>query len=239
MSRSATWRRLTLTLPRIRVGNQEVWRRASKGLDIRYNEPVDRLSRQHSGFCVHRRNTESLFDSVIWTTSLPRLDAPLTANPETEASGTGSRHLYRKVRYLRRANPIYHVEGLPRDICWSFPEPALAGASGVPYGLVNWPGTDCFTFYFWLDESCTVEDVDRGVRDLIARLGGRAKSPVTEPVIVDYHPYFDSKALEENTYRKLESDQGRHGLYLCGEIMSGIMLPATSEYAKNLIERFF
>lgn len=233
------WRRATATLPRMRLGNQEIWKRAARALDIRYGEPVQSIGREQDALRLHTPTGASTFDSVIWTTSLPFLDAALPPERNADDSTLGARRFYRQVRQLKRAVLTYRVENLPRDVAWIFPDVSLAGALGESYGVKNWPGTDCYSFYPWMNEGHTLDDLDRSMRNLATRLGGRVTSTVGSPFVSGYHPYFDAKTLESGAYDSLESEQGRGGVYLCGEIMSGILLPSTTEYARNLIERFF
>ena len=91
----------------------------------------------------------------------------------------------------------------------------------------------------WLAPDQSTDDADRMIRDFVTQLGGRVTAMVADPVVWNYNPFFDSELLEKGVYDDIENDQGKDGIYVCGETLSGITLPAVTEYAKAMVERHF
>lgn len=54
-----------------------------------------------------------------------------------------------------------------------------------------------------------------------------------------HHPYVDSQTLKEGFYEKINQIQGRDGIFLTGEIVSGLSIENAIWHSKYLLEEFF
>jgi hypothetical protein len=229
------WRNAMLAMQQVRLGNQNIWQRVAQNLDVRFGQAVTDLQLEEGEIKVWTKANEHIFDRLIWTAGLPRLGKMLAA----QRPQSGSRQHYDKVRHLKRAITTYRVEGLPRRIFWAFPDNILRQASGVPYGFISWEGSDIYSFYPWLNGDQNIDALDRATRETVASLGGKVIEQVLETFVMDYHPYFDSSMIEAGVFDDIEREQGRDGFYIAGETVSGITLPAVTEYANDLVTRYF
>ncbi|MBV1919247.1 MAG: FAD-dependent oxidoreductase [Pseudomonadales bacterium] len=234
------WRKALLINSRVTLGNNELWRRAASGLDIRYEQTIKHIQTDSDKINITTGSQENFsFDRLIWTGRLPSLGKALGDSNAVIPSAATSRNIYSKVQYLRRAVFVYRVDGLPRDIAWVHSDDILRKDSGSPFVTINLKGTNCYYFYPWLSNHQTTDDVDRKIREFVTKLGGNVLSMATDPMYWDYNPFFEGDLIEQGVFDDIESDQGKDGIYICGETLSGVTLPAVSEYAKDLIERHF
>lgn len=240
MLRVPLWRNALTLLRTIKSGNNEIWRRAAIDLDIHYNQSIQNLQLSNGQIKIATKHQEhQTFDRVIWTGGLPRLGKMLEGQSSSNGGESLSRAHYSLVQYLRRAVFTYRFEGLPRNKSWIHTENILKKIMGSPFACANVKGTDWYYFYPWLAPHQTVDDVDRIIREFAHQLGGRVTAMAADPVVWNYNPFFESEMLEQGVYDKIENEQGKNGIYVCGETLSGITLPAVTEYAKDLVQRHF
>lgn len=240
MLRLPFWRNSLTLMRSLDLGNNEIWHRAAVGLDIRYNQPVQNIKINDDKINISSNGQEHLeFDRIIWTGKLPVLGKLLGDQTSVNQGTVSSRAHYSKVQYLRRAVFVYRFEGLPKNSSWIHTDNIMNKVMGNPFACGNVKGTDWYYFYPWMTPDQSVDDVDKLIRAYATRLGGRLTSMVVDPAVWDYNPFFESDLLEQGVFDDLENDQGKDGIYLCGETLSGITLPSTTEYAKDLIGKHF
>jgi len=240
MLRVPAWRNALTLLRTVKLGNDEIWRRAANGINVRYNQSIKNIEIAPEKINITTIDKEDLaFDRVIWTGGLPRLGKLLDGQTGTTGDSAPSRAHYSKVQYLRRAVFTYRFEGLPRNNSWIHTDNIMKKAIGSPFACANVKGTDWYYMYPWLAPHQSVDDVDRIIREFVSQLGGRVTAMAADPVVWNYNPFFDGEHLEQGVFDDIENEQGKDGIYVCGETLSGITLPAVTEYAKDLVERHF
>lgn len=237
MLRLPLWRSITFVMRKVAPGNDLIWQRVASELNVRYRQAVSEVKINGSEIYIRNNAGENLtFDRMIWTGRLPQLGKVLCESGNAPVS---SRTHYGKVKYLRRAVFTYRIEGLERNYVWVHSDNIMRRMYGSPLITLNVKGSDWYTFYPWMSAGQTLDEVDRCIREFVSRLGARVISLVTDPMAWDYNPYFESEMLERGVFDQIENEQGKDGLYVCGETMSGISLAAVADYAKDLIERHF
>ena len=76
------------------------------------------------------------------------------------------------------------------------------------------------------------------IKDDLAQLG-IPKARLYQARRWQHCPYVDSTILNQGFYKKMESLQGKHNLYLSGEIMNMLSIENAIKNSKHLLERFF
>lgn len=233
------WRSIIFMMRKLSVGNDQIWQRVAADLNVRYNQFVTEVGLSDGKITVHSKSGESYqCDKLIWAGRLPALGKALSNQFEQGSSPASQRH-YPQVRYLRRAVMIYKIKGLPRNYLWVHPKNILHKSYGSPLITLNVKGSDWYAIFPWLTKEQQIDDVDRTVRSFVKQFGAEVITMVTDPIVWDYNPFFESDMIEKGVYDDIESAQGKDGIYVCGEVMSGVSLPAVTDYAKDLIDRFF
>lgn len=239
MLRNPLWRNALTSFRTLKTGNNEIWHSAAKGLPIRYEQPVKSIRRENGKLNVITKDASLEFDRVIWTGTLPALENTLDKATLGTPGIAKSREHYGKVQYLRRGMFTYRFEGLPRNSSWIHTDNIMRKEHGAPLACGNVKNTDWYYFYPWMRKDQSIAEVDLQIREFATQLGGRLTDMATEPAIWDYCPFFGSEHIEQGVFDDIERDQGQDGIYLCGETLSGITLPAVTEFAKDLIVRHF
>jgi protoporphyrinogen/coproporphyrinogen III oxidase len=224
---------LTLSLPKIRLGNQELWRRLAARHEVRYEAAVQRVERGRT-IRVHTAAGEFEFDRLIWAAPMEEFLAVADAS-ETE------KNVFGRVRGMRRAVLTCKASGLGPAAIHALRQSLDAGLpASYPHVFFEVePGSGLYNFYPYMEESTTLEELEQQMRELIRRLGGSGGELVAPPRVLKWFPHFSSEDMASGTYERIESMQGERGTWFTGELFSGVGVAYGTEYSARLVERYF
>lgn len=226
---------LRLRMPQLHVGHERVWNEIAKRHDVRFAEPVMRLSREIDPrkVCVETPKATYWFDRVVVALS------PQAYLRIADDLGNDERTLFSSVRALDRVILTARVSGLPGPL-FLVPRYGPDGAvpSGHPYLLYEVDeGSGVYTFHPYLDDGASMDDAERAVRDVVAKLGGRVEAVLQRRLVRDWFPHFAEADMRAGAYAKLEALQGERKTFFVGELWSGVGVPHGTEYAADIARR--
>jgi Flavin containing amine oxidoreductase len=215
LNRFSLAQQLTLALPKLREGNQELWQRIAATHDVRLGAPVRRIERD--GTIRVTTDAEILeFDRLIWTAPIDEFAQVADSTPEEQAVCT-------RVRTIQRAIVTCRVEGLPPNLFYVIKNTLDNGVPrSYPHVLFEVaPGSKIYTFYPFVDEHTTSEEIERHVQDLVRRLGGTAAHLIQPPLYWKWFPHFAGEDISTGIYERFEALQGTRNTFFAGEILAG------------------
>ena len=215
------------------AGFQQLWEELAKGLDVRLNSEVTRITRTGQGrgtrIVVTAAGVDHEFDRVILAIPLDKARGLMQTSAEEQ-------DLFGRIRNLRYAVTLARTNNR-----------AHAGLVGnVTPDRVNhvnligqyYGDTDVSSFYQMLDPTISAEDAMRILRDDLVRAGVRIDEVLTQKIWT-YFPHVTPKDLDEGFYERLDALQGKQGTYYIGSLLSFESVEHTASFAKALVKRFF
>ncbi|AUS99219.1 hypothetical protein CLI64_01755 [Nostoc sp. CENA543] len=226
-------KKLLLNMPQLQEGNQELWNRIAANHDVRLGQTITRVTRSQT-ILVETTSQQWEFDHLIWTAPVEEFLSLADASPE-------ERDIFSQVRTIKRAVITCKVEGLPSNIFYcvrnTSQQPLPASYPLAMYEVD--PGSKIYSFYPFMDETTTVEELENSVLDLVKRLGGSQVEFLTKPLIWKWFAHFSPQNLREGIYERLDMLQGCQNTYFANELTAGVSVPYGIEYAADIVQRFF
>jgi hypothetical protein len=223
---------LSLKMPQLRAGHEAVWSKVAASHDVRFGTPISRVS-ANGAVTIESASGVEQFDAMVMAAPVSTyLSSSTHLDPQERA-------LLSAVRTLDREVVTARVSGLGENVFYA----PRYGDDGVvpaahPYLFYEVDrGSGLYTFHPYHDRGCGPEDTERAIRSLVERLGGRLESIEHRVVVRGWFPHFPEEALRAGAYAQLEAMQGRHHVWLAGELLAGIGVPHGMEYASALVER--
>jgi protoporphyrinogen oxidase len=212
-----------------------VCRMADRVDDLRLGCEVLRLERQSNGQVLVQTTHEALaFDRVIYTGPMDRLGR-LYDLPPADAE------LLAQIRQERFRVYAFHVRELPPHSGY-IPGNLSSDQSGDMmawyFRWPSWEETDLITVYVMENERLSDSEMRQRIEHTLSRLGGKEIRLFLMKRWLHF-PHVDSEALRCGFYERLESLQGRDGIYYAGELFNFPTLERCISYAKHLVTRFF
>jgi protoporphyrinogen/coproporphyrinogen III oxidase len=232
---------LTLRLPKLRKGNQELWKRMAATHHVHYGMHVQRVQRNRNDDIVYvdaedreggRHSYE--FDHLIWT-------APIDDFVRVADSTSAELDVFCRVRSIKRAIFTCRVENLATDSIY-FIKNSIEQGFPLSHPFVFFeaaPGSKLFNFYPFMDDKTTIEEMEQHIRKVVTQMGGTYVERVRDPIIWKWFPYFSGEDVHSGIFERLEALQGQQNTYFAGEVAAGISVPFGMEYAAKLVSRFF
>lgn len=210
-------------------------RMADQVEDLRLTCEVLRMEQEQNGQVrVETSQDIFYFDKVIYTASLEELGSIVD-------SSVFDRTLAEKIIYEWFRVYAYRVEGLP-ELSGYIPRNMYPERKGHMmawyYRWADMGTTDLITVYVAENEAMTDLQMRETVENKLRELGGKNIRLYMMKRWRQF-PHVDSSALREGFYERLDQMQGRHNMYVAGEIMNFPTLENCIVYAKHLVERYF
>ncbi len=233
LNRLGLHRRLMLSFPKFKEGNQVLWQRVAEHHRIMFRTPVRKVTRQRT-VRVEVPQGELEFDRLIWAAPMDELPNVVDATPE-------ERDIVSRIRNVKRAVITCRIDGLPDKVCYFIKNTVNHEIPiNYPYAIYEvQPHTGVYNLYPYMHEDTSVDDLVRNVYDLAGRLGATSAKLVGHPLIWKWFPYFAVEDYKRGIYDRFESLQGQRNTFYIGEILSGVGVAYGMEYAADLVERFF
>lgn len=210
-------------------------RMADQVEDLRLTCEVLRIEQERNGQVrVETSQDIFYFDQVIYTASLEELGSIVHTS-------VFDRSLAEEIIYERFRVYAYRVEGLP-ELSGYIPRNMYPERKGHMmawyYRWADMGTTDLITVYVAENEAMTDLQMRETVENKLRELGGKNIRLYMMKRWRQF-PHVDSNALREGFYERLDLMQGRHNMYVAGEIMNFPTLENCIVYAKHLVERYF
>lgn len=219
-------------MPQLQVGHQAVWTRLAATHDVRYGQPVTRI-------------TANQQVTVATPDSCEQFDALIVAAPMAAYLGIAThldddqRDLLAQVRTLNREVVTARVAGLPAGAFYALryrDDGSVPPAHPYLFYEVD-RGSGVFTFHPYLDGGRDSADAEAAIRNVVGRFGGRVVALEHRVTVRGWFPHFAEAALRAGAHTRLEAMQGRHNVWMVGELLAGIGVPHGMEYAAALVQR--
>lgn len=226
-------KKLLLNMPQLQEGNQELWNRIAATHNLCLGQTITRVTRGKT-ILVETASHHWEFDRLIWTAPVEDFIGVADASPE-------ERDIFSRVRTIKRAVITCKVEGLPSNIFYCVRN-ILNHPLPASYPLAMYevdPGSKVYSFYPFMDETTTIEELENNVVDLVKKLGGTGVKLLTQPLIWRWFSHFSPQDLGNGIYERLEVLQGSQNTYFSNELTAGVSVPYGMEYAADLVQRFF
>lgn len=215
-------------------GYQNLWKKVAKSLSVKTSFAVEKASHNEKGWTIESKTGEQLqFDNLIWTAPLDELGKKADISQQLKVA-------FSQIRYQSYYSTLVEVEGLSKGsgVLTKNYEPKT-GAGNLVSWLYRWPTqSNMVNFYTLADEGLSPDKVESEIREFAASHNFRINC-IVKNVGWRYFPHFKQESLDRQVYEKIESEQGRRGLYMAGELMNFSTVEHTSEYSKELVQRFF
>jgi protoporphyrinogen oxidase len=216
-------------------GTQQIWEKASKGLNIKTGIKISRIDRSSKKVTIHTDSTHQpmSFDRLVITfnpkQALKFLDATMS-----------ERMIYRLIKTIDYRTYLCKIQ-MPawRD------QPALAyleknmhrNATGRPMlSAKRHPDRDVAVFTVYGTGALLDEQVLERIGRDMQKIGGK----LVELICCqhwDYFPHVDSQALKDGFYEKIDNLQGVRNTYVAGEILSFSNIARVMGNAVSVAER--
>jgi hypothetical protein len=215
-------------------GYQSLWKKIAASVTVKLNFDVEKAHRDQYQWNVVSKSGEILqFDALVWTAPLEILGQKIEIAPHLK-------DIFSKIRYQNYYSTLVEVDGLSKgggSVPDNFEKQTSTGH--IVSWLHRWPQkTDIANFYSLSNENLSPEQVETEIKKFANQHNFKIRN-IIKNISWHYFPHFDTEALDLQAYEIIESQQGNKGLYMAGELMNFSTVEHTSEYAKELVERFF
>lgn len=233
LGRLGIHRRLLLSFPKFKDGNQVLWQRVAEQHRVLFRTPVKKIRRGKT-VRVEVPQGELEFDRLIWA-------APMDEFPSVVDADETARDIVRRIRNVKRAVITCRIEGLPSRVCYFIRNTVNHEVPiNYPYAIYEvHPGSGVYNLYPYMHDDTSVDDMVHNVYDLARRLGASKAKLVGQPLIWKWFPYFAVEDFKRGIYERFEAMQGENNTYYVGEILAGVGVAFGMEYAASVVERYF
>lgn len=233
LNRLGVHRRLMLSFPKFKEGNQVLWQRVAEQHRVLFRTPVKKIRRGKT-VRVEVPQGELEFDRLIWA-------APMEDFPSVADADEDTQDIVRRIRNVKRAVITCRIDGLPSSVCYFIRNTVNHEVPiNYPYAIYEvQPGTGVYNLYPYMHDDTSVDDMVHNVYDLARRLGASKAKLIGQPLIWKWFPYFAVEDFKRGIYERFELMQGENNTFFVGEILSGVGVAFGMEYAANIVERFF
>jgi glycine/D-amino acid oxidase-like deaminating enzyme len=211
-------------------GYGALWRRVSRGLDVRLGAAVRRIERA-DGVRVHTGDGVEEFDRLVLACPLDEALAFLDGDADEAA-------LFPRIRYHRYVTVLATVDGavLPR---WGFFMDNLSPERrGLPvFWYRRWADRPIVGFYAFTADGADeglVPAIDATLEPLGRRLG---RVLVQHPW--RYCPHVSPDDFAAGWFDRVDGLQGRRRTFYAGEALALATIEHVTAHAEHLVERFF
>lgn len=210
------------------------WRQVADRLgDVRCGVRVHAVERAEAGVQVRTDSGTLTFDRLVVACPLPAALSFLDASPE-ELEVIG------KIRTVDYYTTVASASGLPQNGLYAIQQhcedPATAGRAAVLYH--RYPDRDIYLFFSYGGPTVTGEDIERGVLEDVARMGGVVETVHTR-VKWAHFPHFSRADIQAGIFERLEALQGKNNTYFLGSIFNFDLIECNINYARELARGAF
>ncbi|SDZ15708.1 FAD-dependent oxidoreductase [Tindallia californiensis] len=211
------------------------YRLGEKVEDIRLGQPVVRLIKEKNDsqkqvLKIETPYETAFYDKVIWTAPPHILKDIFEEDIQKEAM--------EKLRYHDYSVHGILGENLPQGcgIEISFVTQAVGG---VPLIWINrWDPSEILTVFSYQGRKQKKQEHLYGLLHHFRAWGGR-NLRLHRTAHWKQGPYLEEGILKQGFYHSVEKRQGENGLYLAGELFSGVSMDKVIGYGNALVERYF
>ena len=210
-------------------------RMADQVSDLRLTCEVQRICKEDTGRIRVETNQGPLsFDKVIYTA--PLQDFAHKTELTQEEGGLFKSIMDEKFRVY-----AYRVDNMPK-LSGYIPGNMGIGSRGQMmawyYRWADLAENDLITVYVAENDHMSDAEMRENIEFTLAALGGE-NIRLYMMKRWNHFPHVDTEALESGFYERLESLQGKYGIYFAGEIMNFPTIENCICYAKALVNRYF
>ena len=202
---------------------------------MKLTQVVTGISRLKDGtFRIQTQNAEIVADRVISTVPL---DCFSKLMPLDEKTMSKIDQIVFEDFYVY----AFKAENIP-EICGYIPENLTRERQGhMTIWYYRWQqeqGADLVTVYAYKNKAHSDAESVKMIEEDLKQLGCTNLSLYMSKAWKHF-PHVESAALADGFYEHFESLQGKNGIYLSGEALSGSSLEKCISYSKGLVEKYF
>jgi len=222
----------------MREGYQELWSRVAAHHRVLYNSEIKQIVRSEDKVEVEAATGVYVFNKIIITCASFEFARFLRlSDAENE--------VFSKVLYAPGWRAAFIAKHLPHDAIYGFYEaftnsaflPALSVL--VPEGQIDGE-TWLYGCIISVKDNGPIEPVLKSVEIFLREhFGGEVIEWVKTVYWPQYSPYFSYENVRSGIYGALEALQGKKSTYYAGDVASSGSNAIVSDYAFDLVERFF
>jgi len=210
-------------------------RMADRVSDLRLTCEVQRINKEDTGRVKVETNQGTLyFDKVIYT-------APLQDFAQKIELVRDEEELFKSIINEKFRVYAYRVDNMPKLSGYIPGNMGNASRGNMMAWYYRWADlaqTDLITVYVAENDHMSDAEIRENIESTLAALGGE-NIRLYMMKRWNHFPHVDTAALESGFYERIESLQGKYGIYFAGEIMNFPTLENCIRYAKALVNRYF
>lgn len=211
-------------------GIQHLWTAVAEDHDVRFSTIINSIER---GSVVTINTDRGVYEFDVLIIASPLDDALgylQSSSKETE--------LFSKIKYVDYRTVACSVSGLQKKSGY-FPNNFSRSAINFPvFWHYRHASSNIYTFYTIADWTISDNEAVRKIKEIVSRMGGEMEKVHTVERW-KYFPHVDSEVMKNGYFDDVESIQGENSTYYAGELMNFSTVGLTSEYAADLVKRFF
>lgn len=214
-------------------GIQHLWTTVAQDFDVKYGTMIQHISRTNKCITMVAGGHEDImsYDRLIVTSPLDELEQYMDVGDE-------EKQLFKKIEYIDYRVIACTLKDFPHVTGYA-PDNFSPSRAGYPvFWYHRHEDTDVFIFYMLCDHAMSDDDMQDKVRSFVEKMGGTMQQVHTIRHW-KYFPHVSSNVFKLGYYDDLEALQGHDDIYYAGEIMNFSTVGLTSEYADDLVQRFF
>lgn len=214
------------------MGWQSLWEKVAAELEVRTSAALTSIVRSDNHVLITEQGTTHVFDKLIVTSPLKRLQTFLDVD-ESEKS------LFQKIRHYQMVSTLVQcTTPLPRS--FFFADNAHADRIGHVLGIENYyPETSAGVLFQVVPEDMGDDVIQSTLKeDLLRQVGCSVESSICQKKW-EYFYHVDTATLEDGFYQKLFDLQGKKNTFYLGSIFNYETVAHCEEYAAEIIKKYF
>jgi predicted NAD/FAD-binding protein/acyl carrier protein len=215
-------------------GFMDLWRRVARGLrDVRCGSRITSIERGAEGVRVVTGEGTLTFDDLVLAMPLERTLSFLDATDE-------ERGLFGQIRSYDYYATVATAQGLPREGFYVVQphagDPATVGHCVAFHHRYHDAGV--YLFYSYGGAHTSPGDVERLLREDVARLGGRLEA-IHLQRRWEHFPHVSTSAAGAGFFQRMAALQGTRHTYYAGAVLGFDLVECTVAHARDVIRGHF
>jgi len=211
-------------------GIQTLWTAVAKTHDVRYSTVIQKITRADT-ITMHTSAGEFVCDDIIITAPLDEALQYLDASA-TETS------LFSKILYCDYRTYAVFLKDFPK-VSGYVPGNYTSDRVGQPvFWYQRYQDSNLYTFYVLGDWKMSDTQVMENITTVVKQLGGSVER-LHSSHHWKYFPHVSPTDMADGFFSTLENLQGTSHTYYAGEVMNFSTVGLTSQYAEQLVKRYF
>lgn len=212
-------------------GWMALWEKVAALFDVRTGSTITSITRGDDRITITCNGRAEVFDKLLVTSPLNRLDQFLDLVPEEQA-------LFARIRHYRTVSMLVQLSA-PLPKTFFFADNTNAAHVGHVIGVEGtFPHTKAGIVFQIVPEHMASQDYEAIMRQDLRDVGCEVENIIAQKEW-EYFYHVDTNALQEGFYPKLIALQGERNTFYSGSIFNYETVAHCEEYAGYVIEKYF